>query len=115
MKIGIALYSIELHGCLNGVYTNDGSQGEISNEVANLKRGTSQGVDGISGEYDCFYFDEKNRPENGSLTIEAKKHDKKDIYEFTFTWRDTKGNKTFIGTGYKMNDRQIAVHYKHNS
>jgi hypothetical protein len=117
MKIGIALYNIELHGCLNGVFTNDGGYGEISNEVAKLKQGTEAGEDKISGEYDCFYFDEKNTPEYGTLTIVANnKHKiKTDIYEFDFTWKDTKGNIDFKGIGYKMNEKQIAVHYTHVS
>lgn len=115
MENGIALYSIELHGCLNGLYTNDGSHGEISNEIAKLRPGTEAGADGISGEYDCFYFDEKNRREGHTLIIIAHNthSDNPEIVWYEFIWVNKKEKEEFRGTGYKMNSGQIAVHYKY--
>jgi len=114
METGIALYNTELHGCLNGVYTNDGAKGEISNEVAKLKHGTSLGIDGISGEYDCFYFDTKNRREGWVLIITAHaSNPSKGIYWFDFLWKDKNRKDEFRGVGYKMNSSQIAVHYEY--
>jgi hypothetical protein len=43
---GIVLYNIELNGCLNGVHTN--------NEIAKSKEKKENGITGL---YDCFYFD----------------------------------------------------------
>lgn len=105
VKEGIALYSIEADGCLNGVYTNEHrtTGGVICNEIARIKD-RSKVKDDCSGLYDCFYFEEKGRLE-GELEITVKNR------VYTFEWRDSSGTPIFRGQGYKMNGRQIAIHY----
>lgn len=110
MESGIALYSIELNGCLNGVYTNDGLDGEIFNEIARMKNQKKMMSNEICGEYECFYFDGIDGRAGWSLIIEYKNPQGK-TNEYIFTWKNKIGNTTFIGSGYKMNERQIAVHY----
>ena len=107
IKEGIALYNIELNGCLNGVYTNEHmqTQGVIYNEVNRIKTTKTLGKDDVSGIYDCFYFDLKNFRVEAELEISLTNN----IYYFT--WRDLFGKILFKGVGYKMNDKQIAVHY----
>ena len=114
MEIGIALYTIELHGCLNGVYTNDVANGEISSEIAKLKPDIDTGEHGFSGEYDCFYFDQSNSREGWTLTIKAHNtHSSQNIYFFDFIWKSKNGKIDFVGKGNRMNHQQIAVQYKH--
>lgn len=107
IKEGIAIYTIELNGCLNGVYTNEhnNTNGVIYNEVNRIKTTKTLGKDGVSGIYDCFYFDLKNFRVEAELQIDFINN----IYYFT--WRDLFGKILFKGVGYKMNDRQVVVHY----
>ena len=97
---GIALYDIQMNGCLNGVYTNTGACGEICNEINKKKKSSTSAADTIVGEYDCLYFDQQ-----GELTI--TKPSKDNVYHFSW---DIDGQQ-HEGVGYKMNDRQIAVSY----
>ena len=108
IKEGIILYNIELNGCLNGVYTNEDKKvlGEIFNEISRIKMTSQIGADGISGRYDCFYFDLNNFRVDAEFEITLKKGN---IYEFC--WWDLHGSKLFQGIGYKMNEKQIGVHY----
>lgn len=103
VKQGIALYSIELDGCLNGVYTNEHEDGRIRNEIA-VK--TSSDNEDLIGTYEYTYFDGQERY-IGLLEIRSL-HSK----TFTFEWRDESGNLVFSGTGYKMNEKQVAVRYE---
>lgn len=110
IKEGIILYNIELNDCLNGVYTNDDPNlgGEIFNEIAKIKDKRGKEND-ITGLYDCFYFEfslKGNVPVNAILevTLEGKG-------KYKFLWTALDGKKQFVGIGYKMNDRQIAVNY----
>lgn len=109
IKEGIILYNIEKDGCLNGVYTNEHKtvNGEIYNEISRIKKNTKPGKDGISGIYDCFYFELQNFPFNAELEIKFKIGN---VYEFI--WRDLNGTPIHTGVGYKMNDKQIVAHYK---
>jgi hypothetical protein len=112
METGIALYSIELHGCLNGVYTNDDLKGKIFNEIATLRgKRHFENEEEICGVYDCVYFGNNNKREGYELLISSKSNEK--MREYEFTWRSKKGDIEFEGIGYKMNDRQIAVHYRY--
>ncbi len=112
MVQGIILYNIELDGCLNGVYTNDYNDGIIFNEVAKLRpdsRNDRDSSSGITGTYDCFYFDKPSLRNNTELKIKLAQG-MKGRYEFV--WRDERNRVIFEGVGYIMNQRQIAVHYK---
>lgn len=104
MVNGIVLYDIELDGCLNGVYTNDGPgvQGVIYNEVARKKKTMPTG---IAGDYDCFYFDISNARHDVDLTITPGP-----TRTFDFLWAEN-SKPIFCGVGYLMNERQIAVRY----
>ena len=105
---GIALYNIELDGCLSGVYSNDDEKvaGEIFNEICRKRKTSNTSEDSLVGTYDCFYFDLKN--ERCSAILEIDNHKK----TYLFTWKDIDGKKViFEGVGYKMNNNQIAVHY----
>lgn len=83
IKEGIALYNIELNGCLNGVYANEHNRtnGIIYNEVNRIKTTKAVGKDGVSGIYDCFYFDLNNFRVEAELEIVFTNN----IYYFT--WR----------------------------
>lgn len=100
---GLILYSIELNGCLNGVYTNDsGSMPEICTETAKRRTGTGDG-DMLSGTYDCMFF-EPTSTHKTILTIECVRD------TFYFIWGDLTA-PTFIGVGYIMNQTQAVVRY----
>lgn len=101
---GIVLYSIELDGSLNGVYTNEHTD-EIFNEIARKNDGNPNQ---ITGSYDCFYFEENNSRTNARLIITNEGR------TFAFTWFGMGNNNQpiFTGIGYQMNQRQIAVHYQ---
>jgi len=104
MTTGIVLYNIELNGCLNGVFTNDGLSGVIYNEIAKIKGGARS--HDFSGIYDCFYFDRPDLRNDVELEISTSNG------MYTFTWRNiTTRQAIFIGTGFLMNEKQIAVHY----
>ena len=105
METGIVLYNIELDGCLNGVYTNDHVDGDIFNEIA--RRHTNIGEDDLSGIYDCFYFDINNSRIDAELTIGIKSNKNR---TYAFSW-EVKGKIIFEGIGYRMNEKQVAVHY----
>lgn len=103
---GIILYDIEMDGCLNGVFTNENANpaGTIYNEIA--KRTDGKRIeDGIEGNYVCSWVDLNNERVNGLLNITEDP-----VGLFTFIWTSTHGN--FTGTGFQMNRRQIAVHYR---
>lgn len=108
---GIVLYNIELNGCLNGVYANeqDPTAGVIFNEIA---RKTDDNTD-IDGEYDCFYFETGNRRRRNirrNAILRISPTAKANV--FMFEWLQLPGRtRVFLGMGYQMNDRQIAVHY----
>jgi len=110
IKEGIGLYNIELDGCLNGVYTNEHKTlgGEILNEIARIRQKDKSDPTSIAGIYNCFYFDYKNARVDAELTIKYSNR----TYEFE--WVDVTGPKRhtlFKGIGYKMNEKQLAVHY----
>lgn len=115
METGIALYTIELNHCLNGVYTNDGLKGEICNEIAKRRGKVAPGhiddAEEINGVYDCIYFGNKNSREGWELLIGSDSEKK--VRQYEFCWRNKKGKVEFKGIGYKMNEKQIAVHYKY--
>lgn len=113
VKYGIALYNIELSGCLNGVYTNENEKGIISNSIS-IKKSKS---DSLIGEYDYSYFengvDKKKGNDNykGELVIS---YDPSFPKVYKFDWNIDTGFKkiSFEGKGYKMNEKQIAVRYQ---
>ena len=105
MEKGIALYNIELDGCLNGVYTYDGINGTILNEIARKKTKKDKGE--LCGIYDSSYFDTGNFRHKAILTIgEGEKG------TYTFIWKVVGKEIVYEGTGYKMNEKQIVVKYE---
>ena len=112
METGIVLYTIESDGCLNGVYTNDDLHGEIFNEIARLKYNDRVTPDEISGDYDCVYFDIGNTQKSCELIVDLI-HLDSEFLEYRFVWNDSNGRREFEGIGYRMNDKQIAVHYRY--
>ncbi len=111
MEEGIVLYDIELDGCLNGVYTNEHPtvDGNIYNEI-NRRQDKVKGDNwDINGVYECFYFDLNNQRINATLTISYAQGR---TNTYNFVWREIGQTvDSFTGIGYKMNPRQIAVHY----
>ena len=108
MDKGICLYDLQPNGCLNGVYTNNSVDGEIFNEIA--RKHTDVGDDELCGYYNCFYFDKdgkQNSRHNAELHIVIKNGT---TGTYQFVWTKNK-SAVFEGIGYKMNDRQVAVHY----
>jgi len=104
---GIVLYNIELNGCLNGVYTNNDSNGMIFNEIARRKAGSNNS---IQGDYVCSYTENGNVLKEATLTIAET--NKTLNRNYTFVWKDSKGQRIFEGIGFIMNEKQIAVYYK---
>ena len=105
---GMCLYSIEKNGCLNGVFVNE--NGKISNEI--LKLTEQQGEDKICGKYIASWVENGSIVNDKNVTIEKENNvtiEKKTDGSYEFKW-----GEVFTGFGYKMNDRQIAVHYKSN-
>ena len=105
---GIVLYTIEKHGCLNGVYTNEHKTngGEIHNEICRKINWKEQDQNILEGLYDCFFFDNNNERCNATLEITRTNR----IYYFS--WKDFDSKKeSFKGVGFKMNERQLVVHY----
>ncbi|HTB31985.1 MAG TPA: hypothetical protein VK808_08175 [Bacteroidia bacterium] len=102
---GIVLYDIELDECLNGVWTNQHNEGVICNEIAKRTNPSEKNNDDeIAGFYKSTYIEFDNNIHNGTLTIEPFEGG------YSFLWKYENGN-TFKGKGYRMNTRQIAVHY----
>lgn len=103
-EFGMALYNIERDGCLNGVYTNQFAEGVIFNEIARFNGKHEPGA--IVGNYKCAWFERSsNAVEKKDLEITQS-----DEGLLTFRWR-VGGEVRFEGTGYQMNDTQIAVSY----
>ena len=107
---GIVMYNIEFNGCLNGVYTNmEAPAGVIYNEIARKRIDPKHEVGGveleIEGNYDCQYFVEG---EMCQCELIIKKD--KNANAYSFEWQG-KGFEPYYGRGYKMNSRQIVVHY----
>lgn len=101
---GIVLYDIQRNGFLNGVYSNNhpATEGRIFTETARLRPGIAE--DAPVRIYDSFYFDIEGGHEC--------------VLTFTITdgvyvaeWRLDNGRTIFIGEGFLMNDRQIAISY----
>lgn len=106
---GMILYSIELNGCLNGVYTNEHAQGFIYNEIARKKKYIREEEGIIDGEYDCFHFEGSNSLRNNTELIITKISNSEG---FDFIWFVKNSTiPKFKGIGYRMNEKQLAVHY----
>lgn len=105
---GLILYTIELDGCLNGLYTNNKVDGEILNEIAKRKHDSpTKNTDTIIGTYDCVFF-EANKPfVQANLVINIEQGTAR---TYTFDWIKL-GKSIFKGRGYKISHNQIIVHY----
>ena len=103
---GIVLYNIERDGNLNGVYTNNDSNGNarIATETARLIDDSLVEGDTEVHIYDCFYFN-NDEGINCTLTFRITNG----IYRAD--WQLNDGTPIFIGEGFQMNDRQIAISY----
>jgi hypothetical protein len=101
---GIIIYNIELDGCLNGVYKND--KLGIYNEILRKRSRAKDIGEGLFSRYDNQYIDSYG-PHTGEVRV---KKDAKGFYIFEWS-EDSFKNVDFIGIGYKMNTRQIAVYY----
>jgi hypothetical protein len=108
---GIALYNIEMDGCLNGVYTDIEANGVIFNEINRKKKYSEAKSSDIIGDYDSLSFDriskksKRNKYCRGSLKI--TKYNK----AYSFKWINSHDVPEYEGIGYKMNTTQIAVTY----
>ncbi|MBS1596392.1 MAG: hypothetical protein JST90_18920 [Bacteroidetes bacterium] len=103
--MGIILYDIQRDGCLNGVYTNLGIHGEVFNEVCRKQKGQPQG---LCGRYDCMWFDLNNeRISDRELNV-TPRINAPGIFEFEWV---VGGKVNFVGIGYQMNYKQIALTY----
>jgi hypothetical protein len=101
---GIVLYDIQSNGYLNGVFSNFPNKGSIQTETARPDVERNDKV--ITGMYDSFYFDTNGTKNNCKLEIKPIR-----INSFSFEWKNPNGGNFFEGVGYKMNEKQIAVHY----
>lgn len=104
---GIVLYNIERDDNLNGVYTNNRTlNSEIFTETARLIKPITFEEETEIQNYQCFYFDAESNRVNCTLTFRITNG----LYQAT--WRLLgEDNPIFIGEGFLMNDRQIAISY----
>ncbi|MDI1256625.1 MAG: hypothetical protein PSV16_11045 [Flavobacterium sp.] len=104
---GIILYEIERNGNLNGVYTNNHpfTNSRIFTETATLRGEVSFEGEIETRIYDCFYFDAVDGATNCTLIFRIING----IYQGQ--WIFDNGDVIFIGEGFQMNDRQIAISY----
>lgn len=105
---GIVLYDIERDDNLNGVYSNNHpiTNGRIFTETARLRApAISEGGTEIQN-FDSFYFDAIEGRVDCTLIFRITNG----IY--TAEWRLVGEDRIlFVGEGYLMNDRQIAIAY----
>lgn len=104
VRYGIALYSMDKDGSLNGSYTNEHAQGIVYDEIA--QRVTPLGNDPLLGTYECVYF------EAGAKKIEANLNIDHNGQTYTFEWRAKNGNDHYRGVGHRMRNEIIAVRYE---
>lgn len=115
-RLGVCLYTIELDGCLNGLFTNEGAQGEIFNEICKRRpEQSSQGT--LAGTYDCVYFDVDRVSHSARLTITVLQNFQNAPNAprvFRFEWQDVNNPNVvlFEGTGYLINPNQVVVRYE---
>lgn len=113
---GIVLYDIEMDGCWNGVYVNEQSPtaGVVFNEMVRKRRSQTQ-QPGITGRYDCVYFETSASGQNVQRRAILTVTQAHATNVYNFVWSGGNPSRTlFRGTGYEMNPRQIAVHYTGN-
>jgi len=105
---GIVLYNLELNGNLNGVYTNNLTpNAEIfteTNRRINVKDNDNE-INDIRN-YDCFYYDF----EEGRVDCSLRLIITNGIYRAEWI-RLNEQTPIFIGEGFRMNERQIAISY----
>jgi hypothetical protein len=99
---GLILYTWEMDGCLNGVYTNNRSEGVIFNEIARKIERTNPEI--LDGNYHSSYFENNGQATLATLNIETIEG------TIHFIWQ-VDGRRVFEGFGYLMNPRQISVYY----
>lgn len=105
---GIILYDIQLNENLNGVYTNNHTpNSELFTETARFLADESTG-DFRNGRkiYESFYFDFEAGRVNARLVFTITNG----IINAEWFIND-EADATFIGQGYQMNQRQIAISY----
>ncbi len=101
---GVILYNLEMDGCLNGVYTNQGASSEIYSEILKKKPKAAKVDDILFSDYDCQFMDN-----DGPHYCEVKMKKHKYGY-YILEWFEH-GDLNCRGIGYRMNDRQIVVYY----
>lgn len=106
---GVCLYTIELDGCLNGLFTNEGARGKVFNEICR-KRPVDPPRETPMGTYDSVYLDEEGNSNFLELTISAFENIP-NVLQFEWRNRDN-GNLLFEGKGYLISPRQVVVRYE---
>jgi len=102
--LGIAVYTIEDDGCLNGLWTEKSLKGELMNEIAKKIGKTKKGLD---GEYHDKYIDYKNKKYTGTLTIKQDKIDK----SYFLKWEIKEPHDlNYGGIGFKI-EKQFIVYW----
>ncbi|HEY8970998.1 MAG TPA: hypothetical protein VIM64_17955 [Puia sp.] len=100
---GVVLYDILGDGCLNGVWTNNHTEGKKTmNEIARKKRSPEK--DPIAGEYYVSWIEEKGGPVTGTLRIESR------ITHYSLEWV-VSGKSSFKGVGILVGEDRLAVTY----
>ena len=108
-RLGVCLYTIELDGCLNGLFTNEAHR-EVFNEICKRRRDSlPQDQDTLIGIYDYVFFDSDRSSHSGEMAIIAHP-----IFQnvLQFQWRNRNGNDVFTGVGYLISPRQVVVRYE---
>lgn len=107
-RFGVCLYTIELDGCLNGLFTNEGARGKVFNEICR-KRPEDPPRETLLGTYDSVYFDEEGNTYPFELAITTFQNIPN---VFQFDWRNDTNNVVFSGIGYLISARQVVVRYE---
>jgi hypothetical protein len=109
-RIGIAYYTIEKDGCLNGIWTEFNRHGKIFNEMAKNKNISKKDDKNIVGEYIFCWIENDKITGEGSLKIKKIGNS---VYKFTWVG-DIRTNCKFkecIGIGIKTDENHLAISY----
>lgn len=105
---GIIVYEIKEDGCLNGLYTNNSSNGEIFNQIAKKQKEEKSGD--ISGTYTTTWIEGDREIRNGTLLIGAPRNG---IFDFRETGSNAQGDTiVFVGNGFILDGLFVATYWE---
>ncbi len=110
---GLVVYEIAGNGCLNGMWSNNFSNGIFMQEIA--RKIKNKNDDEISGEYFVSYIEPEIEPIIGKLTIEKNNDETYNLkwHHLRASWEkeETDPSIVFEGIGMKTGEKQLTVFY----